>query len=158
MNSALYEGRVRHRRFSPVHHAFEYRIFYAYLDLDELPEVLDPLPGWSARSPAIARYAREDHLGDPQVPLAEAVRDLVESQCGSRPEGPIRLLTLPRTLGFAFNPVSFYYCYRPDGSLGQILGTTPPGGMMSQLDVGNVSRPPLAASSRASSQPQISTR
>ena len=121
MNSALYEGKVRHRRFSPVHHAFEYGIFYAYLDLDELPEVLDPLPGWSARSPAIARYAREDHLGDPQVPLAEAVRDLVESQCGSRPEGPIRLLTLPRTLGFAFNPVSFYYCYRPDGSLGQIL-------------------------------------
>ena len=121
MKSALYEGRVRHRRFVPVEHSFEYRIFYAYLDLDELPHVLDCLPGWSARRPAIARFAREDHLGEPHTPLDEAVRDAVESQCGTRPEGPIRLLTLPRTLGVAFNPVSFFYCHRPDGSLGHIL-------------------------------------
>lgn len=121
MKSALYEGRVRHRRFVPVEHSFEYRIFYAYLDLDELPHVLDRLPGWSARRPAIARFAREDHLGEPHTPLDEAVRDAVESQCGTRPEGPIRLLTLPRTLGVAFNPVSFFYCHRLDGSLGHIL-------------------------------------
>jgi hypothetical protein len=112
---------VRHRRFAPVENSFEYRIFYAYLDLDELPDVLDPLPGWSARRPAIARFAREDHLGDPHIPLDQTVRDVVESQCGTYPEGPIRLLTLPRTLGVVFNPVSFFYCHRPDGSLGHIL-------------------------------------
>ena len=121
MNSALYEGRVRHRRFSPVEHSFEYRIFYAYLDLGELPDALESLPGWSATSPSIARFHRGDHLGDPSVPLDECVRDIVESQCGSRPEGSIRLLTLPRTLGVAFNPVSFFYCFRKDGSLGHIL-------------------------------------
>jgi DUF1365 family protein len=121
VNSALYEGRVRHRRFTPVEHSFEYRIFYAYLDLAELPDVLDPLPGWSARHAAIARFRRSDHLGDPSRPLDECVRDVVESQCGSRPEGPIRLLALPRTMGVSFNPVSFFYCFRPDGSLGHIL-------------------------------------
>ena len=121
MNSAIYEGTVRHRRFSPVSHSFEYRIFYAYLDLDEVPEALDRLPGWSGRGPAIARFAREDHLGDPSISLEEAVRDVVESQCGSRPSGAIRLLALPRTLGVAFNPVSFFYCFRRDGSLGHIL-------------------------------------
>lgn len=121
MNSALYEGRVRHRRFSPVEHSFEYRIFYAYLDLDELPEALESLPGWSARRAAVVRFRRKDHLGDPSVPLHESVRDVVESQCGSRPEGPIRLLTLPRTLGVSFNPVSLFYCFRKDGSLGHIL-------------------------------------
>jgi DUF1365 family protein len=121
VNSAIYEGTVRHRRFSPVSNSFEYRIFYAYLDLDEVPEALDRLPGWSGRGPAIARFAREDHLGDPSISLEEAVRDVVESQCGSRPSGAIRLLALPRTLGVAFNPVSFFYCFRRDGSLGHIL-------------------------------------
>ena len=121
MKSALYVGTVRHRRFAPVEHAFRYRIFYAYFDLAELPEALDGLPGWSARRPAVARFARQDHLGDPAVPLDDAVRAYVESECGVRPEGAIRLLTLPRTLGVAFNPVSFYYCHRADGSLGHIV-------------------------------------
>ncbi|MGD8318038.1 MAG: DUF1365 domain-containing protein [Myxococcales bacterium] len=121
MNSAIYEGTVRHRRFTPVEHSFRYRLFYAYLDLDELPAALDPLPGWSARGPALARFAREDHLGDPAIPLDEAVRDLVEERCGERPRGPIGLLSLPRTLGVTFNPISVYYCYRRDGSLGHLV-------------------------------------
>jgi DUF1365 family protein len=108
MNSAIYEGTVRHRRFDPVEHVFRYRVFYAYFDLAELPQALDGLPGWSARRAALARFAREDHLGDPAIPLDEAVRDLVEARCGARPNGPIHLLTLPRTLGVAFNPISIY--------------------------------------------------
>ncbi|MGB5284800.1 MAG: DUF1365 family protein, partial [Polyangiales bacterium] len=55
MNSALYEGTIRHRRMEPVAHSFAYRIFYAYLDLAELPEALDAVPGWSGRGPALAR-------------------------------------------------------------------------------------------------------
>lgn len=121
MNSAIYEGTVRHRRFAPIQHAFRYRLFYAYLDLSELPRALDPLPGWSATGPAIARFAREDHLGDSAVPLDQAVRDLVEERCGVRPDGSIALLTLPRTFGVTFNPISIYYCYRPNGALGQLV-------------------------------------
>ena len=121
MKSALYEGRVRHRRFFPVDHRFEYRVFYPYLDLSELPDVLEPLPGWSARRAAVARFVRSDHVGDPSQPLHESVRDVVESRCGARPEGPIRLLALPRTLGVAFNPVSFFYCFRNDETLGHIV-------------------------------------
>lgn len=121
MNSALYEGKVRHRRFVPVEHAFEYRMFYVYLDLDELPAAFDALPFWSARRPAVVRYARADHFGDRARPLDVCVRDLVESRCGTRPVGPIRLLTLPRTFGFAFNPVSFFYCFAQDGALSHIV-------------------------------------
>lgn len=121
MNSALYRGSVRHRRFAPVEHSFEYQIFYVYLDLAELPEALDPIPGWSARRAAVARFAREDHLGDPSIPLDRCVRELVEDRCGTRPEGAIRLLTLPRTVGFAFNPVSLFYCYAKKGSLSHIV-------------------------------------
>ena len=48
---------------------------------------------------APASFRREDHFGDPGLPLDECVRRLVRERCGVRPDGPIRLLTLPRVLG-----------------------------------------------------------
>ncbi len=113
--SAVYEGSVRHRRFEPVTHSFSYRLFLMYLDLDELPGVLDPYPGWSARRPALARFRREDFMGDPAQPLAAVARDAVEAETGRRPAGPVRLLAGLRYLGHSFNPVSFYYCFDSGG-------------------------------------------
>ncbi|HVW46200.1 MAG TPA: DUF1365 domain-containing protein [Solirubrobacterales bacterium] len=113
--SAIYEGWVRHRRMSPVEHSFRHRLFLAYLDLAELPAVLDPFPLWSARRRAPARFRRADHLGDPARPLDECVRDLVAGSGAPRPTGPVRLLTGLRHLGHCFNPVSFYYCFDPTG-------------------------------------------
>ena len=89
-------------------------MFMMYLDLDELPGVLDPYRLWSARGPAPAWFRRADFLGDPAVPLREAVLDKVERRTGERPGGPVRVLTHLRYLGHSFNPVSFYYCF--DGS------------------------------------------
>jgi len=80
-------------------------------DLAELPELLDPIPLWSARGRAPARFRRSDYLGDPSVPLAEAARDLVAERTGRRPDGPVRLLANPRYLGMVINPVSFYFLY-----------------------------------------------
>ncbi|HWA54852.1 MAG TPA: DUF1365 domain-containing protein [Solirubrobacterales bacterium] len=113
--SAVYEGWVRHRRFEPVGHSFRYRLFLMYLDLDELPEVLDPYPLWSARRAAPARFRRADFMGDPSRPLAECARDEVERASGRRPAGPVRLLANLRYLGHVFNPVSFYYCFDAAG-------------------------------------------
>jgi DUF1365 family protein len=113
--SAVYEGWLRHRRFEPVGHSFRYRLFMAYLDLGELPAVLDPFPLWSARRAAAAHYCREDYMGDPRQPLAECVRDTVERQTGNRPGGPVRLLANLRYFGHVFNPVCFYYCFDPAG-------------------------------------------
>ena len=119
--SAIYEGWVSHRRHSPVRHEFAYRIFMPLLDLDELPEVLDPYPLWSARRPALARLRRSDFLGDPDVPLRDAVAGHLEERLGRRPEGPIRLLAQPRFLGVGFNPVSFLFCHRRSGELDAIV-------------------------------------
>jgi DUF1365 family protein len=113
--SAVYEGSVRHRRFEPVEHEFSYRFFLMYLDLDELPGVLDPYPLWSARRRAPARFRREDFMGDPARPLDECARDAVEAEAGTRPTGPVRLLAGLRYLGHSFNPVSFYYCFDSSG-------------------------------------------
>jgi uncharacterized protein len=113
--SAIYEGWVRHRRFEPVEHSFRYRLFLMYLDLDELPEVLDPYPLWSARRAAPAGFHRADFMGDPERPLAECARDAVQARSGERPAGPVRLLAGLRYLGHAFNPVSLYYCFDARG-------------------------------------------
>ena len=111
MASCLYRGWVRHRRNEPVPHAFRYRICLLYLDLAELPDALDGRWLWSARRPALARWHRADHHGDPARSLDAEIRDLAESRTGRRPGGAIRLLTAPRVLGYGFNPVSFYYCF-----------------------------------------------
>jgi DUF1365 family protein len=115
MESAIYAGWVRHRRFAPVPHAFRYSVFQMYLDLDELPDLFRDRWLWAVDRPALAAFRREDHLGDPAVPLKTAVADLVESQVGARPSGSIRLLTHLRYFGYCMNPVSFYFCFDPAG-------------------------------------------
>ena len=87
-----------------------------YLDLAELPRLFARRWLWSAARPSLAWFRREDHLGDPRVPLDQAVRDLVEAETGRRPRGAIRLLTHLRYFGYCFNPVSFYYCFDPTGA------------------------------------------
>ena len=115
MNSALYEGEVRHRRFTPAAHAFDYTLFMVYLDLAELDTVFHGRWLWSAKRPALARFRREDHYGDPAVALDESIRALVAEKTGRRPQGPIRLLTHLAYYGWCFNPVSFYYCFDAAG-------------------------------------------
>ncbi len=113
--SCIYTGTVHHGRHTPREHSFDYRLFMMYLDLGELPELFDRHPLWSARRPAAAWFRRSDYLGDPAVPLEEAVRSLVKERTGERPTGPVRMLANLRYFGHCFNPVSFYYCFDPDG-------------------------------------------
>jgi uncharacterized protein len=116
VNSAFYEGKVRHRRLGGrIADEFEHRLFMAYLDLDELPGALEHGLLSSARRPALAWFRRADHLGDPELDLATSVRALVEERTGRRPQGPIGLLTQLRCFGHCFNPVSFYWCFAPGG-------------------------------------------
>lgn len=112
--SAIYEGVVTHRRHTPAH-AFRRRLFLMYLDLDELPELFDGHPLWSARRPAPAWFRRADFLGDPARPLADAVRDVAAEHLDTRPRGPVRMLAHLRYLGHCFNPVTVYWCFAPNG-------------------------------------------
>jgi DUF1365 family protein len=121
MKSCIYRGQVSHRRFRPVRNDFRYSLFMMYVDLAELDRVFDGYWFWSARRPAPAWFRRADHLGNPAVPLDQAVRDLVEQDAGFRPSGPIRLLTHFRYFGYAFNPLSAYYCFTPDEELDAVV-------------------------------------
>lgn len=114
IQSCIYEGEVRHRRFAPVRHEFRYRLFMLYVDLDELPRLFVDRWLWSSGRPNLSWFRRRDHLGPAGQPLGDSVRDLVAARTGQRPTGAIRLLTHFRYFGFAMNPLSLYYCLDED--------------------------------------------
>ena len=114
--SGIYSGHVHHQRFSPVENSFRYGLFMMYLDLAELPVLFDRYRLWSVERRNVAAFHRSDYLGDPSVPLDQAVRDLVAAHTGARPAGPVRLLTHMRYFGYCYNPVSFYYCFAENGT------------------------------------------
>jgi len=115
LHSAVYEGVVRHERLVPHRHRFCYSMAQLYLDLAEIDRVFEQRWLWSTRRRNLAQFRRADYLGPTQLTLDEAVRQRIETASGFRPLGPIRLLTHLRYYGHIFNPVSFYYCFAPDG-------------------------------------------
>jgi hypothetical protein len=124
VHSALYRGSIGHRRFAPRTHSFNYQIGMLYLDLDEQDAVLalSPLAG-RGRFAAFG-FRESDYL--PQftgngVRLIDAVRQRVSQALGRHIDGPVRLLTQPRSWGLAFNPASFFYCFDADEQLQAIL-------------------------------------
>ncbi len=121
MKSAIYRGNIRHRRLAPTRHTFSYRLFMMYLDLAELPRLFDSHWLWSARRAAPAWFRRSDYLGSEGVALDTAVRDEAERLTGTRPDGPVRLLTHLRYFGYIMNPVSFYYCFSRNERVETIL-------------------------------------
>ena len=115
LESCIFEGTVRHRRLGDRPRAFRYGLYMMYLDLSELDEVFGARWFWSTRRPALAYMRRADYLGDPGLPLDAAVRQEVQQQSGLELTGPIRVLTHLRYFGYCTNPVTFYYCFEPDG-------------------------------------------
>ena len=119
--SAIYAGHVMHRRVRPRVHKLRYRMFSLLLDLDEIDGLAKRLRLFSrGRFNLFALHDRDYGAG-----TAEPLRTQVEAHmtaAGMAPDGgPIRLLTMPRLLGFAFNPLSVYFCHRKDGELVAIL-------------------------------------
>jgi uncharacterized protein len=121
MDSALYVGTLRHRRFEPKRHEFSYDLFMAFLDIDRLPELMrvSLFAGYNRFN--WASFHEHDHFGDPQLPLRERLHADAAANGISLPDGPIFLLTHLRYLGYVFNPVSFFYCYNAAGNLETIL-------------------------------------
>lgn len=115
MESRIYTGQVGHQRFSPVGNTFRYSLFFMYLDLAELETVFAERWLWSVERTNWASFHRGDHFRPASLPLDSAVRDEVDLQLGRRPQGPIRLLTHLRYLGYCFNPISIYYCFAENG-------------------------------------------
>lgn len=117
----VYLGTIRHRRFSPVAHAFSYPLFMVLLDVDRIGEQMRTSRFTSWNRFNWASFDDRDHLGDPRLPLRERLRIDAAQQGVTMPDGRILLLTHLRYLGYCFNPVSFFYCLDRDGQVALIL-------------------------------------
>lgn len=125
-HSALYLGQLRHRRFTAAQHAFEYPVFMVCLDLDEVDDVMQRHPFWSAKRFALARFQRRDYFAGDHA-LSEDAHDL--KRCVSNAffhdlgvhVSHIRMLTNLRYFGICVNPVTFYYGYDDEQNLLGIL-------------------------------------
>ena len=115
--SALYVGRVRHHRFRPRPHALSYRVFWTLLDLDEIDGLAGELRLFSRNRFNLYSFRDADYGDRSGKPLRPQVEAMLAEAGIAHDGGPIRLLTMPRILGYAFNPLSTYFCYRRDGSL-----------------------------------------
>jgi uncharacterized protein len=121
--SGIYKGIVAHNRSQPKPHAFKYRVFMMYLDLDELPNLFNKMSLWTYNKSNLASFKRADYYGDVNKPLKSEISDLLLKATNNSARGPIRLLTNMRYFGFCFNPASFYYCFEADGKTLQAIIT-----------------------------------
>ena len=115
MDSGLFVGALRHRRFAPVAHAFTYPLFMALLDIDRIPELMRVSRVTSYNRWNWASFDDRDHFGDPGRGLRERLAADAARHGIDLPDGRILVLTHLRYLGYCFNPVSFFYCFdRPE--------------------------------------------
>lgn len=121
MNSALYRGQVMHHRLRPREHTLRYRVFWMLLDLDELDQMSRSLRFFSRNRFNLMGFHDADHGDGSETPLRVQATRLLERRGVDIGSGAIRLLTMPRVLGYVFNPISLYYCHRPDGALAAMI-------------------------------------
>ena len=121
MESALYFGSVRHRRFRPTKHQFEYPLFMAFLDVERIPALMQASRLASHNRWNWASFYEGDHFGDVRKPLRSRLEEDAAHHGLQLPAGQIFLLTHLRYLGYNFNPVSFYYCFDREENLQLIL-------------------------------------
>ncbi len=115
--SALYSGRVTHRRLKPRVHQLAYRVFWMLLDLDEIDALAARLRLFSRNRFNLYAFRDTDYGDGSGRPLRRQVEQALHASGLSPDGGAIRLLTMPRILGYAFNPLNTYFCYRRDGDL-----------------------------------------
>ena len=121
MRSHLLVGKVRHRRARPVEYALEHDVFYFALDLAELDLVGRSFKLLSRNRRNGFEFRDTDHWPQAATDIRATVLAHLREQ-GEDPTGwRIMLVTNLRTLGYVFNPASFYLCRDSAGVLRRVV-------------------------------------
>lgn len=118
--AGLYHGVVAHRRHRPVEHKLAYKVFSMLIDVDRLDETSARLKLFSRNKFNLYSFHDADHGHGGPSDLAAHVRATL-SDAGLDGSGRMLLLCYPRILGYAFNPLSIYYCHDGAGRLSAVL-------------------------------------
>ncbi len=116
----LYATRVMHHRLIPVVHRFVYNVFYLLIDIDRLVE-LKQVRLLSHNRFNLFSFHDHDHGPRTGAPLKPWIEGLLRARKINLEGGKIRLLAMPRILGYGFNPIALWYCTHRDGSLRAVL-------------------------------------
>lgn len=109
--SCLYSCEVMHQRVSPSQHEFKYRVFMFYFDLEEIERLHRKLRLFSHNRFNWFSFMDRDHFFDMKGDsLKKKLKEFLATK-GIEWEGRATLLTNARTLGYVFNPISFYFCF-----------------------------------------------
>jgi DUF1365 family protein len=119
--SALYPGIVTHQRMRPKRHRLSYRVFWLLLDLAEIDAVSASSRIFSRNRFNLLSFFDRDYGDGSGAPLREQVESKLAEAGVTLDGGAIRLLTMPRMLGYVLNPLSIYYCHKPDGALAAVI-------------------------------------
>lgn len=109
--SAIYQGFVRHRRFTPRYHEFKYPLMMMLIKLDELDELKKSFWQFGERAFHWARFKRHDYLGNNEQPVEIAVKDKIAELLATskKPDGDVFLLGQLRYFGLYFSPLNLYF-------------------------------------------------
>jgi DUF1365 family protein len=118
--SCIYSGWVMHRRLKPRRHRFRYRAWWLLLDLAEIPRLAEKLRWFSCGGFNLFAFHASDYGHGPGTLRAQVERHLEDAGI-DWDRGPVRLLCMPRVLGYAFNPLSVYFCHRRDGTIAAMV-------------------------------------
>lgn len=118
--AVVYEGVVGHRRLKPKKHRLKYSVFSFLLDLDKLDATAARLKWFSRGQFNLFSFHDRDHGAGKPDDISDYIRGIL-SDAGHRDVGQILLLCYPRMLGYAFNPLSVYYCYDLRGRLAVMI-------------------------------------
>jgi len=123
--TSLYTGEVFHRRLRPRIHAMRYRVFSLLIDLDEIDLLASELACFSRNRFNLLSFFDSDfgeRSGEPEPePVKASALARLQEAGLDRPVGRILLSCYPRILGYAFNPLSLFYCFDEDDSLFAII-------------------------------------
>ena len=111
---ALYDATVVHTRRARLRRRFSHPVYMWLIDVDAPPV----LPWWLR---PVARFRAEDHLGSPERPIGENVRNFLAGNGIQLDGGRILMLANARTFGYVFNPLSVFWCYDAAGELACIV-------------------------------------
>ncbi len=118
--SALYEGVVQHERTKPKAHRFRYRVYQAFVDLDEIPALAGEIPFFSHNAVNLTSLHDRDYMGPGEGTIKEKLVHWLASK-GVTVRGQVYLLTNLRVLGYVFNPVSYHYVTDEEGRLDVVV-------------------------------------
>ncbi len=121
MSGWLYICRVMHRRPGPPRYRFNYRSFYLLLDIDAIDAACARTPLLSRNRFNLLSFYDRDHAAHDGSNLRAWVEGMLSERGVELAGGRIRLLAMPRVLGYGFNPISVFYCEHGDGALRAIV-------------------------------------